>query len=464
MKTKFWIKTYVITLILFLTFLNASVFLLGLYSYRKNADAHENICKSEHSYIVKAFTHDLTQLKESDADANNSLLMQSYCLYYKKQGIDLAFFNKDTMIYSSLTDNSMFSDISLAEENIFQKRIGKVRYLCIVSVVQDTEYSLVYAKDISGLDAEWLNMAIAYMATAIVISLILAVILFLLLKKLSTPLEKLKQITNSIADGDYSVVADESGSDEFSLLAKSFNEMTVKINSQISELELTASQKQQLVDNLAHELRTPLTSIQGYAEYIQRAAISEPEKIDAAEYIISEANRLSQISERLLDIAFLKNNEITAERVSLKNVLQDVISSLKFKADSKDVCVDTEIKDAEISGDEILLYIVFANLVDNAIKASAKGGHIHISLSAGDESIVVSVKDEGSGMKEEEMLHITEPFYRADKSRSREYGGVGLGLTLCKQIVNVHGAELTFSSKAGFGTTATVTFASKILN
>jgi two-component system OmpR family sensor kinase len=142
----------------------------------------------------------------------------------------------------------------------------------------------------------------------------------------------------------------------------------------------------------------------------------------------------------------------------LKKILDEAVAGLKIKADKKSLSLVVGTEDAIVTGDGILLHILFSNLIDNAIKACDEGGTVTASISKDNNRITVSITDNGKGMSEENLLHITEPFYRTDKSRSRAEGGAGLGLALCKQIVLPHHAEITFSSEIKKGTTVTVYF------
>jgi HAMP domain-containing protein len=128
-------------------------------------------------------------------------------------------------------------------------------------------------------------MIAIFVAVSVIVAAVLAFLLFVLLKRLSSPLAKLTESTERLAAGDYTAHAEEKGGREFVALAKSFNNMTERISEQIAELEVVADQKQQLVDNLSHEMRTPLTSIHGYAEYLLGAAVDEEEESHAGTMI-----------------------------------------------------------------------------------------------------------------------------------------------------------------------------------
>ena len=270
-------------------------------------------------------------------------------------------------------------------------------------------------------------------------------------------METLRKTTEKIETGDFSARVEERGNDEFTLVAKSFNLMLDTINEQMETLEQEADRKQMLVDNMAHELRTPLTSIHGYAEYLEKANTTEERRLIAAKYIMSESERLQKISEILLDDAFIRENEIEMSDIDLGAVLTDAAKKLQMRAENAGVEITCDTAPVTVKGNETLLSMLFYNLTENAIKACSAGGKVKISCS----ECQAVIEDNGKGMTEEQLLHITEPFYRTDKSRSRAEGGAGLGLALCKQIVLTHKAEMNFESKIGQGTKIIVTFTSR---
>lgn len=221
---------------------------------------------------------------------------------------------------------------------------------------------------------------------------------------------------------------------------------------------LEADRKQMLVDNMAHELRTPLTSIYGYAEYIEKANTTEERRLIAAKYIMSESERLQKISELLLDGAFIRENAIEMTWVELPALLADVAEKLQPKAEHGEVEILCDTSTATVWGNETLLSMLFYNLTENAIKACPPGGKVKLSC----EGTQATVEDNGKGMTAEQLLHITEPFYRTDRSRSRAEGGAGLGLALCKQIIRTHDAEMKFESEMGVGTKIFVNFSETV--
>jgi len=449
MKMRFWQRTYLLTLVLFLLCLNAGILSLTVYTYRKNVQSVETAVSAEQHYIAMCFERDYTDLTEQSPDAGVSLLMQSFCTHYKSKGVFLAF-EQDGLVLVSAFDERY----AIGKGELCHAELGGKRHVLISSEICGGEYDMIFAKNVESLDTEFRSLLLTYTLTASGVSACLAVGLYFVLKRLSVPLFKLQKTTEAIEAGDFSVKAEVVGNDEFTSLARSFNAMLCTIDEQMHALEQEASRKQMLVDNMAHELRTPLTSIRGYAEFLQKASTTEEKRIISAGYILSESTRLQKISELLLDSAHIRSHAPDTEKLDLSPILEDVSQKLSQKAASRGVSLVLALQSAPIVGNETLLSMLFYNLTENAIKACSAGKTV--TLRCGQNR--ASVADNGKGMTEEQLSHVCEPFYRTDKSRSRAEGGAGLGLSLCKQIADAHGASLSFASEPGKGTTVTVEF------
>ena len=450
---KFREKTYIITLVLFLLFFNCGVFSLAYYTYYNSTDAAEKLCLEESRVIAEGFNKDSKYINFSYV---KNILMQNYCKRYAENKIVLSFIDPQTgdKKCGDLSENIVIPAIG---HNSSQK-INGTRYFVTSQLVQENKTLLVYAKDISYLDEDFIHLAKVYVATSIVASALLALCLFAILRKLSQPLEKLRTATSEIAKGNFGSRADDNGKDEFSILARDFNQMAERIEIQMEQLKSIAETKQRMLDNLAHEMRTPLTSIRGYAEYLYNANINEEDKAEALEFIVSESQRLNAIGEKLLDNAFIRENKIVTERINLPQLILNSAEKLKIKSSERNVKIETHIKDVYLNCDKVLVEILITNLADNALKACHNGGTVIIGCEQLDENAMLWVADNGIGMTKEQAKRITEPFYRTDKSRSREEGGVGLGLSLCERIVKAHGAKMEFDSEINKGTKAVVTF------
>ena len=455
---KFWQKTFICTLALFLVCFGSGIFALAVFFNGQLVENCENTCLAEQFYIAKSFGADC----EYTAATGGSIkeLMMSYGEYYSSDGIILAVEyggeTSDTADKKTLAEIAFGAELPEGERVYFQRRVDGVRYIFIKSGLEDG--SITYIKDISYLDEDWRTIAVIFVSISISVSVVLALLLFVILRRLSSPLARLTRGVEAVAKGDYSVRTTVHGKDEFAELSDGFNYMTKQISEQISALELVAEQKQQLVDDLSHEMRTPLTSIHGYAEYLLSASVGEEERIDALLCIMSESERLVNLSQSLLDISYASGAPIERVKISLSEIFESIEKRFEIKAENEGVELSFESNGMETEGDKTLLDLLFSNLTDNAIKACRDGEIKKVSVVAeSDEGgITVKVSDTGRGMTEEELRHITEPFYRTDKVRSRADGGAGLGLALCQRIVEAHDGKMEFSSEISKGTTVCV--------
>lgn len=454
MKLKFWQKTFVLTLAAFLFCLNAGVFSLAVYTHGRDLNAECANCRAELDYIAQAFKRDYDDLMAAGEGADPVLLMDSYCSFYAKRGVLLEFIQGGTVLSGSFS----YAHRAIAPNTQGFDRMENERIFLISTTVCDKDYALIYGRSFAKTDRAFKSLMLTFVLISLSISSLLAAVLYFILKRISAPLENLQSATERIASGDPAARADENAPGEFGQLGKSFNEMVNKLDTQMDELKQNAIQKQRLVDDLAHEIRTPLTVIYGYAEYLRRAETTEEEKINCAISVMREAQRLRQISEKLLDDAVMRENPLDAVSVPLAPLLHGTAGPISQIAAEKDVRVFVEAEDTAVCGDRTLLDMLVFNLAENAVKACEPGGNVVLRCHSGESGPQVSVSDDGRGMTPEQITHITEPFYRTDSSRSRASGGAGLGLTLCNRIAEKHGAKLRFDSSLGKGTTVFVDF------
>jgi len=447
MKMKFFERTYLLTLMLFLLFLDVCAVFLCVFTYKSNIDATEGACASESFAITKSYENDIKELSLESA----YIIQVSYCNFYRDKNVYLRFEENGSESFSTVPDGLEFPKEGYISSD---KSNGKY-YVLITNATNDGIYKITYVKDITDVYDKYMGIALWTIGASAAVSLCLAAILFFLLRKLHTPLNKLKEATEQISNGDLTARADESGNDELSYLARDFNRMALKVSEQIEELRSVADQRQRMLDDLAHEMRTPLTVIHGYAEYAGGANIPRDEQIEALEYIKKEAMRLKGISEILLDSAFIREGIVIRERIGVNDIVSGVVERFKLIADEKSVCICTgNLPSESIYVDKTLIELVLSNLTDNAINACCQDGRVELGCLSDSEYVTLYVRDNGIGMTSDQLKHIKEPFYRADKSRSRKRGGTGLGLALCEVIAIAHDATLDFESCEGKGTLA----------
>ncbi|RKP46624.1 response regulator [Pararobbsia silviterrae] len=226
-----------------------------------------------------------------------------------------------------------------------------------------------------------------------------------------------------------------------------------------TEAERAARVKDEFVATLSHELRTPLNAIVGWVQFLLRDA-SDPARVHKGLRVIDRNARLqAQMVDDLLDLSRIISGKLRLDiqPVDLRQVIDDVISSLQPAADAKEIAVSTALAETgPMQGDSSRLQQVMWNLLSNAIKFTDRRGSVRIELAQRDGSVVISVVDTGQGISPEFMPHVFERFRQADSSTTRQFGGLGLGLSIAKQLTELHGGRIRVDS-AGVGLGATFT-------
>jgi two-component system phosphate regulon sensor histidine kinase PhoR len=221
------------------------------------------------------------------------------------------------------------------------------------------------------------------------------------------------------------------------------------------------SVRRDFVANVSHELRTPLASVRAMAETIAVRGKGNPEMVQAySEKIISQIDRLTAISEDLLDLAKIEagQREISRQKFPVAQITDAVTSEFAPAAEKKGVSLESQVNfGITVNADMDAVRQILVNLVDNAIKYTPSGGSVHISAKVEDRWACVQVADTGIGIPQEDLSRIFERFYRVDKARSRESGGTGLGLSIVKHLVESHGGSVSAESGGSSGSTFTFT-------
>lgn len=216
--------------------------------------------------------------------------------------------------------------------------------------------------------------------------------------------------------------------DEIGQLADSFAKMA-------SELEKSEAARQEFVANVSHELQSPLTSMQGFARLLGSGTLTEKEQKEYLTVLSEETTRLSSLTKQLLTLASLdQESELRKkEPVQLAEQWRQLIQMTEWSWREKELTINLELADINYSGDAELLYQVWSNLLNNAIKYTPQGGDIQVRLYEETTNVFVEVWNSGAGISKEDMAKIFDRFYKASQSRTREEGSSGLGLSICKK-------------------------------
>ncbi|MGE7941770.1 sensor histidine kinase [Lysinibacillus xylanilyticus] len=269
--------------------------------------------------------------------------------------------------------------------------------------------------------------------------------------KVLKPLDTLNsQIKNRTVHNLSETMDIPSTNDEIAELTQSFNEMTDTLNDAfLMQSRFSA--------NAAHELRTPLAVLKTKVDVFKKKHIHSTEEYDALISVFEkQIQRLSELVSSLLDMTNM-NNELANETICLKDVLEDIVSELSHIADEKDVTLYLNSDESVVYGNIDLLYQALYNIVENGIKYNIVGGMVIITVKTDKKQVIVEIKDTGIGIPDEEKKNIFEPFYRVDKSRSREMGGSGLGLSIVQSIIHKHKGSIVVTDYENGGTCFEIT-------
>jgi len=264
------------------------------------------------------------------------------------------------------------------------------------------------------------------------------------------PLLNLTEATRKVAAGNFNVKVEAVGTREINRLAVNFNEMT----KELSSIEML---RNDFVSNISHEFKTPIVSIRGFARRLKKNTLTEEQRNEYLDIIISETERLAQLSSNVLLLSKLESTDKVIEKTgySLDEQIRRMILLLEPQLEKKRLELEISLESIQIIANEEMISHLWINLLGNAIKFSAEGGTIKVMLHADEDDAVVSVSDMGIGMDDEVKKHLFDKFYQGDQSRSTE--GNGLGMSLVKRILELSNGHVTINSAPGEGTCFTVT-------
>ena len=471
---KMWQKIYAVVLIISMLFVNVGIYAVFQLTYEKNIETEQNRGEVDYTVISRSITKNMQALEEQNRLSEDAAvdLMKIYEEEYAGQKVRIQLWKNQRQLYPDKEEKEPYA---LGDGEIHIHIQGKRQEKSLTAAGKlpgfPDVYDLYIEYPLEELNAIWGRLYQIYLIISFAISLVLACFLSVLLHFLLRPLKRLTESVSDIRQGDYSSRVEIKGRDELASLGENINIMAKTIEANIQVLKEDNQKKEQLVDNLAHEMKSPLTSIYGFAEYLLKGRVDPEEAIECYSFIMEESQRMTEMCYVLMDLSEIRHKKIQFESFRA----DEFVSHLKRAAarqqrgflDEKRIELQWQSElpeNASLYGNPNLLEMLVLNLVTNAVRASwqkkeeGKEPTVYIRLKqidGGRRRFSLSVKDEGTGIPEEKLKHITEPFYRVDKGRSREAGGNGLGLALCRQIVELHQGTLTFSSMEGKGTEVT---------
>ena len=269
---------------------------------------------------------------------------------------------------------------------------------------------------------------------------------YFITERLTTPLKRIANAAKGFARGDFSArVSEDNGCDEVDELSHSFNNMADSMN-QLEEMS------REFVGKVSHELKTPMTSIGGFVDGMLDGTIPKDKWEKYLGVISEEIKRLSRLITRMLNAAKIQSGELVLNTApfDICEMISVIVLSFEKQINDKKIDMDIQMEDRLIvNGDRDNIFQVVYNLVDNAVKFVDLGGQLSILAKGENGRFTFQIRNTGEGIQEEDIPHIFDRFYKTDKSRSRDKTGVGLGLYIVKNIINLHGGDISVRSGGG---------------
>ncbi|MCH5266667.1 MAG: HAMP domain-containing histidine kinase [Lachnospiraceae bacterium] len=480
---KVWQKIYLVMLAVSMVFVNVGIYAVFQLTYQKNLETEQLRGETDYGVIRKNIQKTMQTMESQGRLSGEAAadLMKIYEEDYAKQKIQIKLWKNGNQIYPEGEEEIPYT----IEEN--QTRImirGDRRHKELAAFSELTgfseSYSLYMEYPLEKLNDTWNQLYRIYLFISFGISLVLALVLSVMLRFLLRPLQQLTGSVSRIQKGDYASRVQIRGKDELASLGNHINAMAETIEENMEALREDNRRQEQLVDNLAHEMKSPLTSIYGFAEYLMKGRVEPEEIAECCSFIMEESLRMKDMCYALMDLSEIRHKKIEMTAFPAKQFMEETEqTAVRWQSgigEEKKVRVNWSnalSAEEEIYGNKMLLEMLLLNLVSNAVRAcqrreisgpDASGEKVpevsvfmeRIDEEQNKEGILLRITDEGMGIPEDKLPHITEPFFRADKGRSREEGGNGLGLALCAQIVKCHGGTMEFSSVPGQGTTVRI--------
>ncbi|GMB00980.1 HAMP domain-containing sensor histidine kinase [Pelosinus sp. IPA-1] len=316
---------------------------------------------------------------------------------------------------------------------------------------------------VTGIN-EFMQRVYYYVGVGGIVALLLALLVAnRLTRAIVRPLKSMEKTAESLAKGDYTTRVTVTSSDEVGRLGHALNALAQDLANYMTEVEKAEKLRRDFVANVSHELRTPLTVIQGYTEALLDGTASDSTQTTKYLSIMREETiRLERLVKDLLDLSRLQSETVAwhVESIPLPAIAGSVVHILQQSAAQKNITLHLAVEDiiSNILGNGDRLTQLLLILLDNALKYTPNNGHITLSITQEQDSVILAVADSGTGISLEDLPYIWDRFYKVDKSHSRSESGAGLGLAIAKQIIERHQAKAEISSQIGQGTTFTIRF------
>lgn len=331
--------------------------------------------------------------------------------------------------------------------------------------ITSDDYSVMDTQTSTVDSAKLISTRTTFILVIIILILVLSITVMSLItaQGITKPMKKLTDGIEEISKGNLDYRIDYDSTNEIGVTVKALNEMAARLKESIRQRNEIDESRKQMTAGIAHDLRTPLTSIKGYVEGLRDGIANTPEKQkEYIQTIYNSANDIERLLNELQTISLLERRslELNKQEINLHEFLTDYVADAQFTAKKNNFeIIYKEPKDDDknitVSLDPARFSRVLMNIVSNSIKyaSKARNGKLTITLNGYDKSVIIALEDNGIGISDKNISHIFETFYRADQARTRVSDGSGIGLAVCKEIIEQHGGHIWATSTEGEGTT-----------
>ncbi len=391
--------------------------------------------------IPSSLTPTIKRLAES-FDGNAIVTDTSFQVLLCSEGISCAHVGEElpSALHPPLQNNSLFT----------VSRVGnfydEAKYCSGATLHKDNTvigYVLVTTSAAELFDYIVKNIQI-FLISALAILMISFVVLYLMTYRFVRPLRQMATATRQFSQGDFSYRVKVRGKDEVAELAAALNGMAVALSS-VEEM------RRSFVGNVSHELRTPMTTISGFIDGILDGTIPPERQTEYLKIVSDETKRLSRLVRSMLDLSRIDSGQLKLSPVSfdLTAVACNTLVLFEQRIEDKELQIEgiDTCGPQYVTADYDLMQQVVYNLVDNAVKFTEPGGCIRLLIFRKDNRTYCMIRNTGAGIPATELPHIFDRFYKSDRSRGLDKSGTGLGLYIVKTLIDLHGGEITVSSR-----------------
>ena len=427
-------------------FMSSRSFTLSLEQEKQRTQMTESV-------IFREVQDKMKHLDYSDAVAYAA----QFHNYYRNQGIELIFcWNKIPIAGTELPGPEYADLLKSPRSALLDTQNAPERYAVAESI--NRSLTMILLRDMSDLYRLKNRYRTLAFGSAAAAAILLTILTLVFARMLIRPVRRLTRAAKTLAEQTGENISLPTGRrDEIGTLARAFSDMQTAVADREARLREESEARQFLLDALAHEMRTPLTSLLGNARLMQNN-LPEQERMRIADSMAREIHRLTDMDQQLMKLTSLRHEEPETEPIAVLSILNDTAARLREQA--KEISIIIRGENSMIYGDRELLSLLCDNLTANALHISSPGMTVVLTAEPGG----FSIQDQGPGMTEDALKHACEPFWKADKARTRRHGGAGLGLSLCRRIAELHHGSLSFDSSPGKGTRVTFTCSLQIVD